>query len=93
MSGGTENVDDFVLVELFESIACGTEILSRIEFRRLLIEDLADRGGHGKTSIGVDVDLADGALRGEAELFFASLSFPPLSLMILTRSCGTLEDP
>ena len=35
------------------------------------MEDLADGGGHGETAIAVDVDLADGALRGFAELVFA----------------------
>ena len=37
-----------------------------------LVEELTDGTGHGKTQVGVDVDLADGKLRGLAQLLFGN---------------------
>ena len=56
-------------IELLHLVTGGAEILARIELAGLLGEDLADGGGHRETAVGVDVDLADGALGGLAELF------------------------
>ena len=44
------------------------EVLTRIEVAGLLGEVLADGGSHREAGVGVDVDLADGALGGLAEL-------------------------
>ena len=65
---GTKHVHDLVGVELLHLITGRTEILPRIELARLLVEDLADSGCHGKTGIGIDVDLADSALGSLAKL-------------------------
>lgn len=65
---GAENVDDLVLVELLHLIAGRSEVLARIEDTWLLVEDAADGRGHGKTGIGIDVDLAYGRLGGLTKL-------------------------
>ena len=70
VSGGAENVDDFVLVESGHAVTSRSEVLSRVELSRFVVEDFTDAGGHGKTGIGVDVDLADSGLCGFAEFFF-----------------------
>src|SRR5574344_45482 len=65
-----QDLDDLVHVDLLHLVTRRTEVLARIEFARLVVEDLADRRGHRETRVGVDVDLADRALRGLAELLF-----------------------
>ena len=55
-------------IELLHLVAGRSEVLPGIELTGLLIEDLADGGGHCKTAVGVDVDLADSALGSLAEL-------------------------
>ena len=55
-------------VELFHLVTGGAQVFTRVKLTGLVVEDLADGGGHGKTAVGVDVDLADGALGGFAEL-------------------------
>ena len=67
---GAKHVDDFVLVELLHVVAGRTEVLAGVELSGLLGENLAHSGGHGETAVGVDVDLANGALGSLAELFF-----------------------
>ena len=54
----SQHVDDLVLVESLELVACRTEVLPRVELGRTVHEDLADCRGHGKAPVGVDVDLA-----------------------------------
>ena len=70
MSGRTENFDVFAFVKFFERAAGRSQIFAGIEFRGLLNEDFTDSGGHGKTAIGVDVDLADSGLGSFTELIF-----------------------
>ena len=48
------------------------EILSGVEDLGLFRKYAADRGGHGKTDIGVDVDLADSHLSSLAQLCFGN---------------------
>ena len=55
-------------IELLHLVAGRSEVLPGVELTGLLVEDLADGGGHCKTAVGVDVDLADSALGGLAEL-------------------------
>ncbi len=67
---GTEHVDDFVLVKLLHLVAGRAEVFAGVELTGLVVEDLADSGGHGQTGVGVDVDFANGALGSLAELLF-----------------------
>ena len=55
-------------VHLLHALARRAEVLARIEVARILGEVLADRSRHRETGVGVDVDLAHGALRSLAEL-------------------------
>ena len=55
-------------VHLLHVVTSRSEILTWIEVRWVLSEMLADSSGHGKTRVGVDVDLADSALGSFAEL-------------------------
>ena len=55
---GAEHVEDLVLVELLHLVAGRAEIFAGIELSGLLVEHLAHGCGHGKTAVGVDVDLA-----------------------------------
>ena len=55
-------------VEFLHFVAGGAEILARVELAGLVVKDLADGGGHRETAVGVNVDLADGALGSLAEL-------------------------
>jgi len=57
-----------VLVELDEVVTSVSEVLTRIVVLGVLNEVLADSSGHGKTTIGIDVNLADGALDSLADL-------------------------
>ena len=68
LSVGTENVHDLVGIELLHLVTGRSQILPRVEFARFLIEYLADGCSHGKTGIGIDVDLADCALGSLTEL-------------------------
>ena len=63
-----ENLHDLVDVHLLHALAGRGEVLARIEVTRILSEVLADRSRHRETRVGVDVDLAHGALRSLAEL-------------------------
>ena len=57
-------------VHLLHVLTRGSEVLARIEVAGILREVLADGGRHREARVGVDVDLADGALGGLAELRF-----------------------
>ena len=59
-------------VELLHVVAGGTQVLAGVELGGFGGEDLADGGGHGQTRVGVDVDLADGALGGLAKLLLGN---------------------
>ena len=72
LSVGAEDIDDLVLIELLHLVAGGSQVLTRVELTGLVVEDLADGCGHCKTAIGVDVDLADSALGGLAELLLGN---------------------
>ena len=96
---GTEDVDNLVHVHLLHVLASGLEILTGIEVTGVLVEVLADGGGHGETAVGVDVDLADGALGGFAELLlgdtygigeFATVGVDGVNL-VLGYAAGTVE--
>ena len=63
-----ENLHDLVDVHLLHALAGRGEVLARIEVTRILGEVLADCSRHRETGVGVDVDLAHGALRSLAEL-------------------------
>ena len=63
---GAEDVDDLVDVHLAHLLAGRLEVLARVEVARVLGEVLADGTGHRQAGVGVDVDLADGALGGLA---------------------------
>ena len=69
---GTEDVLDLVLIHLLHLLTGGLQILAGIEVSGILGEVLADGCGHGKTAVRVDVDLADCALGGLAELLLGN---------------------
>ena len=54
-----KNVDDLVLDQFLQIVAGRLQISTGIEISGMLIEVLADGAGHGKTQVGVNVDLAD----------------------------------
>ena len=68
VTGRAENVTVLAGIQLFEHVAGRTEVKTGIEDGGIVVHGLADSGGHGKTAVGVDVDLADCALGGFAEL-------------------------
>ena len=68
----SKNVLDFVLVKFFHVVASRTEIFARVKFFRMFGEYLTYGGGHCKTAVRVDVDLAYCAFSGLAELFFGN---------------------
>ena len=57
-------MDDHIL----DSLASLAQILSGVESGWIVHERAADGGGHGKSDIGVDIDLADGKLCRAAKL-------------------------
>ena len=59
-------------VEFLHLVTGGAQIFTRVKLTGFVVEDLADGGGHCKTAVGVDVDLADCALGGLAELLFGN---------------------
>ena len=65
---GTQDLHDLVDVHLLHVVARRGEVLARIEVLGMLGEVLTDRRSHRKAGVAVDVDLADGALGGLAEL-------------------------
>ena len=67
-SVGTQDSHNLVDVEFLHLVTGGAQIFTRVKLTGLVVEDLADGGGHCKTAVGVDVDLADSALGGLAEL-------------------------
>lgn len=44
-----ENIDNLVGIELLHLVTGRTAVFARVELCRLLVEDLTDGGGHGKT--------------------------------------------
>ena len=67
-----EHFHDFVDVHLLHVLASGLQVLAGIEVAGLLVEVLADGSGHGQTAVAVNVNFADCALAGFAELFFGN---------------------
>ena len=59
-------------VELLHVVAGRTQVLAGVELCGLRGEDLTDGGGHGQTRVGVDVDLADGALGSLTQLLLGN---------------------
>ena len=72
LASAAENVAQLVADELLDVGAGGLEILARVELVGMLVEELTDGAGHGKTQVGVDVDLADGQLGCMTELLFGN---------------------
>ena len=66
----TQNVNDLMTDHVLHSLTGGLQVLSGVEVIRMFSEVLADAGGHGKTDIGVDIDLADSTAGSLTELFF-----------------------
>ena len=64
----TEYIHNLVDVHFLHILTGGLQILTRIEVSRMLSQVLADGSGHGQTRVGVDVDLADSALRSLTQL-------------------------
>lgn len=67
-----ENVDDFVTIEFLHVVAGRAEVFAGVELTGLLSEDAANSCCHGETAVGVDVNFADCALGGFAELLFGN---------------------
>ena len=97
---GAQHVHDLVYVEFLHLVAGGTQVLAGVELAGLLVEDLAHGGGHGETAVAVDVDLADGALGGFAELFlgdtysigqFAAVGVDDVNIL-LRNGAGAVEN-
>ena len=63
-----QHVDGLMSVELFQFVPGGSQILAGIELIRLFRKNLPDEGGHGKPSVGINVDLAHRAFGGPAKL-------------------------
>ena len=70
LAGRTQHALALVHVEFLQLVAGRTQIFAGVELGGLVYEDLADGCGHRQTAVRVDVDLADGALGGLAELLF-----------------------
>ena len=68
-----QHLNDFVLVQLGHLVASGTAVFAGIKLTGLLSKDLANGSGEGQTAVAVDVDLADGALSGLAQLVLGDL--------------------
>ena len=97
---GAEDVDDLVDVHLLHALAGRLEVLARVEVVGVLGEVLADGGGHGEAAVGVDVNLADGALGSLAELLLgdahgglqgATVGVDGVHLVLRHRA-GAVED-
>ena len=73
LSGAAQYLLVLVHVELLELVAGRPQVLAGVELVRFLGEDLADQGRHGQAAVGVDVDLADGALGGLAQLLLGDV--------------------
>ena len=61
-----------MFVKFFELVASRSKIFAGIELFGLLNKHSTDGGGHGQTSVGVDIDLADGRFGGSSELIFGN---------------------
>ena len=68
--GRTEDVADLVGDEALDSRTSRGQVLTRVEVIRMFVEVLTDGSRHGKTQVGVDVDLADRALGSLTEHVF-----------------------
>ena len=58
---GAEYVGPFTFISLRSLL--GSVVLAGVELAGVLVEELTDGAGHGKTQVGVDVDLADAKRR------------------------------
>ena len=63
-----EHIHNLVDVHLLHALAGGLEVLARVEVVGMLSHVFTDGGSHGQTAVAVDIDLADGALGGLAQL-------------------------
>ena len=72
LAGAAEDVAQLVADELLDVGTGGLQVLTRVELVGMLVEELTDGAGHGKTQVGVDVDLADGQFRCMTELLFGN---------------------
>ena len=67
-----ENGFNFVRNNAFNSISCGSEVLSGVEVVGMLSEMLSNSTGHCQTKVGVDVDFANCHSCSLAEHFFGN---------------------
>ena len=70
LAGAAENVYNLVLVKFLHVVASRAEVFAGVEFAWFLKEYATNGGGHGQTAVRVNVDFADSALGGLAELLF-----------------------
>ena len=83
-AGAAEHVDQLVTDQLLDVGPGGLQVLPGVELLGMVHKELTDGASHGQAQIGVDVDLAHGALGGLAQLPTASGILPPWVLIIFT---------
>lgn len=59
-SGAAKDIDDFMLVQLLQLLACRAKVIPRIKLTGLFYKYLADGSSHCQAAVAVDIDLADG---------------------------------
>jgi len=72
VTGAAENVLDLVADEVFDGLAGGAHIFTRIEFTGLFREYFSNAGGHGHAQVGVDVDLGATDAAGDFDVGFGN---------------------
>ena len=82
-----EDVYDLVRYNSLDGCSGGLEVLSRVELVRMQSEELTDGCGHGKTQVGVDVDLVDGKGCRVPELIFGNADSSGHCSAILVDLC------
>lgn len=85
-----ENIHKFMFHNLFDRFSCRSEILTRIEVRRIESKVLADCAGDCKSEVGVDVDLAHCHGRCFAEHIFGDALCAGHAAAVLVDFCDKL---
>ena len=57
LAGAAQNVNQLVANDFLDVGAGGLQVLTGVELRGLIVEELTDGAGHSQTQVGVDVDL------------------------------------
>lgn len=65
-------IDELMGNHGLDGILAGLQILTGVKVIGMLVEVAADAGSHGKTQVGVDIDLANGHAGGGTELFLGN---------------------